>query len=243
MNAGPVEKQCDLTGQPGQSDTVCFLSLGLRPLKRLDHAWYDASGEGSDEPASLQQALGRRRCRRFGFLLPLHPGELCLQSPFFKAPEREFATVASDDGQQRGWELGIQPISFSITFIVGDGPPPIFLHRSRPMNLPPGPKTVSLLETLNSIPAAEAFKLGVSCSCLKEDMSAIHHDESECADPDHFNPERWLKGNKYGNKENTTVDDSQEPRKPCYDWGPSRRIRSGQKIPEASLKIDISRMV
>ena len=71
---------------------------------------------------------------------------------------------------------------------------------------------------------------------------AIHHDESEYTEPQKFNPNRWL-GNKYG----TTVNDApryeSEQRKITYSWGNGRRICSGIKIAENSLRILIAKMV
>ncbi|KAL4795223.1 cytochrome P450 [Aspergillus venezuelensis] len=73
---------------------------------------------------------------------------------------------------------------------------------------------------------------------------AIGHDESEYDGPNGFNPDRWLDGNKFGTKASATMDmDSGEQRKTSYGWGAGRRICSGQKMAEASLKINIAKMV
>lgn len=73
---------------------------------------------------------------------------------------------------------------------------------------------------------------------------AIHHDSNEYEDPARFNPDRWLSGNKFGTKEDiTTVNPSEQQRKTSYGWGAGRRICSGQKMAEASLKINIAKMV
>ncbi|KAL4881003.1 cytochrome P450 [Aspergillus karnatakaensis] len=71
---------------------------------------------------------------------------------------------------------------------------------------------------------------------------AIHHDENEYDNPSAFNPDRWLGGNKYGTM-NTTTLDATEQRKTSYGWGAGRRICSGQKMAEASLKINIAKLV
>jgi cytochrome P450 len=71
---------------------------------------------------------------------------------------------------------------------------------------------------------------------------AIHHDEDEYADPDTFKPDRWLRGNKYGTKE-SVVHDPSEQRKTSYGWGAGRRICSGQRLAEASLKINMAKIV
>ncbi|KAL2835986.1 cytochrome P450 [Aspergillus pseudoustus] len=81
---------------------------------------------------------------------------------------------------------------------------------------------------------------------------AIHHDEDEYDEPAAFNPDRWLGGNKFGTKENiSTVLPNEgkqqqqllQQRKTSYGWGAGRRICSGQKMAEASLKINIAKMV
>ncbi|KAL4914788.1 cytochrome P450 [Aspergillus aurantiobrunneus] len=71
---------------------------------------------------------------------------------------------------------------------------------------------------------------------------AIHHDETEYDDPVVFNPDRWLGGNKYGTKDSIVLGPT-EQRKTAYGWGAGRRICSGQKMAEASLKINIAKMV
>ncbi|KAL4762922.1 cytochrome P450 [Aspergillus foveolatus] len=72
---------------------------------------------------------------------------------------------------------------------------------------------------------------------------AIHHDETEYSNPAIFNPDRWLDGNKYGTKDNNSTLDSTAQRKTSYGWGAGRRICSGQKLAEASLKINIAKLV
>ncbi|KAL4952025.1 cytochrome P450 [Aspergillus filifer] len=73
---------------------------------------------------------------------------------------------------------------------------------------------------------------------------AISHDESEYDAPNIFNPDRWLDGNKFGTKASATMDmDAGEQRKTSYGWGAGRRICSGQKMAEVSLKINIAKMV
>ncbi|KAL4968454.1 cytochrome P450 [Aspergillus stella-maris] len=73
---------------------------------------------------------------------------------------------------------------------------------------------------------------------------AIGHDESEYDDPHIFNPDRWLDGNKLGTKASVAMGmDPGEQRKTSYGWGAGRRICSGQKMAEASLKINIAKMV
>ncbi|KAL4768641.1 cytochrome P450 [Aspergillus nidulans var. acristatus] len=72
---------------------------------------------------------------------------------------------------------------------------------------------------------------------------AIHHDETEYSNPAIFNPDRWLDGNKYGTKDNNSTLDSTAQRKTSYGWGAGRRICSGQKMAEASLKINIAKLV
>ncbi|KAL4938687.1 hypothetical protein BDV06DRAFT_231598 [Aspergillus oleicola] len=71
---------------------------------------------------------------------------------------------------------------------------------------------------------------------------AIHHDETEYDEPHLFNPDRWLNGNKYGTQYRVELDPG-EQRKTSYGWGAGRRICSGQKMAEASLKINIAKMV
>ncbi|KAL4811050.1 cytochrome P450 [Aspergillus unguis] len=68
---------------------------------------------------------------------------------------------------------------------------------------------------------------------------AIHHDENEYDKPEEFNPDRWLH-NMYGTKSSM---ESTEQRKTSYGWGAGRRICSGQKLAEASLKINIAKLV
>jgi cytochrome P450 len=71
---------------------------------------------------------------------------------------------------------------------------------------------------------------------------AIHHDENEYAAPDEFNPDRWL-NNKFGLKERDCAPDGgSEQRKPTYSWGAGRRICSGQKQAENSLRMMIAKM-
>ncbi|KAL3496553.1 cytochrome P450 [Aspergillus germanicus] len=70
---------------------------------------------------------------------------------------------------------------------------------------------------------------------------AIHHDEYEYDKPEVFNPDRWLGENTYGTKESSITRDQQ--RKTSYGWGAGRRICSGQKMAEASLKIAMAKMV
>ncbi|KAL3457975.1 cytochrome P450 [Aspergillus heterothallicus] len=74
---------------------------------------------------------------------------------------------------------------------------------------------------------------------------AIHHDGNEYEDPARFNPDRWLNGNKFGTKDTviTAAEVSEQQRKTSYGWGAGRRICSGQKMAEASLKINIAKMV
>ena len=72
---------------------------------------------------------------------------------------------------------------------------------------------------------------------------AIHHDENEYLEPDAFNPDRWL-NNKFGTKgSDSTVDGGSEQRKITYSWGAGRRICSGQKLAENSLRIMIAKIV
>ncbi|KAI9375031.1 cytochrome P450 [Aspergillus egyptiacus] len=70
---------------------------------------------------------------------------------------------------------------------------------------------------------------------------AIHHDETEYDNPSLFNPDRWLGGNKYGTKASVNI--AAEQRKTSYGWGAGRRICSGQRMAEASLKINIAKIV
>jgi cytochrome P450 len=70
---------------------------------------------------------------------------------------------------------------------------------------------------------------------------AIHHDEDEFDRPEMFNPDRWLRGNTYGTKDMSGTSDQQ--RKTSYGWGAGRRICSGQKMAETSLKIAMAKMV
>ena len=69
---------------------------------------------------------------------------------------------------------------------------------------------------------------------------AIHHDEDEYEEPNKFNPDRWL-DNKYGTRTNN--DDSQEQRNVTYSWGSGRRVCSGQKLAENSLRMVIAKLV
>lgn len=71
---------------------------------------------------------------------------------------------------------------------------------------------------------------------------AIHHDENEYSEPHKFNPDRWL-NNKYGTITNDTARHEAENRKLTYSWGNGRRICSGQKLAENSLRIVIAKMV
>lgn len=71
---------------------------------------------------------------------------------------------------------------------------------------------------------------------------AIHHDENEYDNPSTFNPDRWLGGNTYGIKSSIDMLPT-EQRKTSYGWGAGRRICSGQKMAEVSLKINIAKMV
>jgi cytochrome P450 len=71
---------------------------------------------------------------------------------------------------------------------------------------------------------------------------AIHHDENEYSEPHKFNPDRWL-DNKYGTIANNTTRYESEQRKLTYSWGNGRRICSGQKLAENSLRIVIAKMV
>ncbi|KAL4784112.1 cytochrome P450 [Aspergillus varians] len=71
---------------------------------------------------------------------------------------------------------------------------------------------------------------------------AIHHDENEYENPSAFNPDRWLGGNVYGTKHNKALDPT-EQRRTSYGWGSGRRICSGQKMAEASLRINIAKLV
>lgn len=71
---------------------------------------------------------------------------------------------------------------------------------------------------------------------------AIHHDENEYAAPDLFNPDRWL-NNKFGLKGHDAVPDGgSEQRKITYSWGAGRRICSGQKLAENSLRLMIAKI-
>lgn len=72
---------------------------------------------------------------------------------------------------------------------------------------------------------------------------AIHHDPTEYSSPEKFDPDRWL-NNKYGtiNNDNTAQYD-REQRKLTYSWGTGRRICSGQKLAENSLRIMIAKVV
>jgi cytochrome P450 len=71
---------------------------------------------------------------------------------------------------------------------------------------------------------------------------AIHHDENEYSEPDAFNPDRWL-NNKFGVKEpGSFPDGGSEQRKITYSWGAGRRICSGQKLAENSLRIMIAKI-
>lgn len=69
---------------------------------------------------------------------------------------------------------------------------------------------------------------------------AIHHDENEYTEPHKFDPDRWV-NNRYGTTVNNTSDGEQ--RKTTYSWGNGRRICSGQKLAENSLRIVIAKMV
>ncbi|KAL3454591.1 cytochrome P450 [Aspergillus insuetus] len=69
---------------------------------------------------------------------------------------------------------------------------------------------------------------------------AIHRAESEYEKPDVFNPDRWLAGNTYGTKDPSITSDQQ--RKSSYGWGAGRRICSGQKMAETSLKSAMAKM-
>lgn len=71
---------------------------------------------------------------------------------------------------------------------------------------------------------------------------AIHHDENEYSEPNKFNPDRWL-NNKYGTTGDDTARYESEQRKLTYSWGNGRRICSGQKLAENSLRIVIAKMV
>lgn len=71
---------------------------------------------------------------------------------------------------------------------------------------------------------------------------AIHHDENEYDEPSVFNPDRWLEGNTYGAKESIEMGTT-EKRKTSYGWGAGRRICPGKNMAEASLLINISKMV
>lgn len=68
---------------------------------------------------------------------------------------------------------------------------------------------------------------------------AIHHDATEYHHPESFNPDRWI-DNKFGTK---TPYPESEARKTSYGWGAGRRICSGQRMAEASLKINIAKIV
>ncbi|KAL4999787.1 cytochrome P450 [Aspergillus recurvatus] len=71
---------------------------------------------------------------------------------------------------------------------------------------------------------------------------AIHNDEDEYDNPAAFKPERYLGGNKYGTKANIALGPG-ETRKSSYSFGVGRRICSGQKMAEASIKINIAKIV
>ena len=71
---------------------------------------------------------------------------------------------------------------------------------------------------------------------------AIHHDENEYFEPQKFNPNRWL-DNKYGTIDQDMTRYEGEQRKLTYSWGNGRRICSGQKLAENSLRIVIAKMV
>jgi cytochrome P450 len=70
---------------------------------------------------------------------------------------------------------------------------------------------------------------------------AIHHDENEFERPEIFSPDRWLGGNAYGTKHSSIASDQR--RKASYGWGGGRRICSGQKMAERSLKIAMAKIV
>ncbi|KAL4866237.1 cytochrome P450 [Aspergillus spectabilis] len=71
---------------------------------------------------------------------------------------------------------------------------------------------------------------------------AISRDENEYDEPEMFNPDRWLAGNKFGTKQNSGIS-SEHSHKTSYGWGAGRRICAGQKMAETSLKITIAKLV
>ncbi|KAL4738336.1 cytochrome P450 [Aspergillus similis] len=71
---------------------------------------------------------------------------------------------------------------------------------------------------------------------------AIHQDEIEYDDPAAFKPERFLGGNKNGTRPGVALGPG-ETRKSSYGFGVGRRICSGQKMAEASIKINIAKIV
>ncbi|PGG99791.1 hypothetical protein AJ79_08413 [Helicocarpus griseus UAMH5409] len=71
---------------------------------------------------------------------------------------------------------------------------------------------------------------------------AIHHDEDEYTEPNKFNPDRWI-NNKFGTTANDIAAYEAEQRKITYSWGSGRRICSGQKLAENSLRLVIAKLV
>ncbi|KAK2736359.1 hypothetical protein FQN55_001654 [Onygenales sp. PD_40] len=72
---------------------------------------------------------------------------------------------------------------------------------------------------------------------------AIQHNEDDYFEPDKYNPDRWL-NNKYGTISNdTTAAYESEQRKLTYGFGAGRRICSGQRLAENSLRLIISKLV
>ncbi|KAL4813131.1 cytochrome P450 [Aspergillus spinulosporus] len=67
-------------------------------------------------------------------------------------------------------------------------------------------------------------------------------DEAEYDDPAALKPERFIGGNKYGTKSSTALGPG-ETRKSSYDFGAGRRICSGHKMAEASIKLNLAKIV
>ncbi len=75
---------------------------------------------------------------------------------------------------------------------------------------------------------------------------AVHHDPDEFADPDVFDPSRYL-ANPYGSKKGASYTESKGSgeglRRQTYAFGAGRRICAGQRMAENSLMLTTSKLV